>query len=126
MKNFPQIHFNKDFFTFFLCLFPPLFMADFLLKFWVVHYVQEPIFLGQVFSGVQIFIQYVTNTGAAWGIFSNFSEILLIFRICIIVGILLYVLLFCRAQSLGVALIVCIVGSLCNVFDSLYIRCIFG
>jgi signal peptidase II len=67
--------------------------------------------------GIDFMITLTKNTGAAWGFFSNFQVLLLIVRILVIIGMLLY-LLFWNQQSQQIApLVLVLAGALGNVLD---------
>ncbi len=59
----------------------------------------------------------MTNTGTAWGLFSNFQIPLLIVRILIICGLLGYLLFFRPAKYLRLPLFIIAAGALGNILD---------
>lgn len=69
------------------------------------------------FLGIDFSIVHATNTGAAWGAFSNFPEFLLYFRIIAIVGVLFYLLFFNKIVKQRLPLALIAAGACGNVID---------
>jgi len=99
---------------------------DFCTKYWVVHHL--PIMQAYAeypFGGIGLFqsslitcsIVHTINKGAAWGLFSHFQEVLLIFRIAITIALLGYVLFLKPARHLQMPLILIAAGALGNILD---------
>ena len=97
-----------------------LFFADFVLKYWVYNYVYETVVVFSTGFGIDFFIQCVTNTGGAWGLFSSYYIPLLIIRIFIIIGLIFYSMFFVKSKRTIYSLTLIIVGAFCNVFDCFF------
>lgn len=99
-----------------------LLFVDFASKAYVYHvlslkgfYSELPIFKN--IGGVDFSISLATNTGAAWGIFSNYQLLLLCVRILVILGIILYLVLNFRTFLKALAFVLIISGAIGNVVD---------
>jgi len=68
------------------------------------------------FFGIDFFIGLTFNKGAAWGLFANFKNILIIVRIAI-VAILFFYLLFFRKNSPALPLVLILTGAVGNIID---------
>lgn len=69
------------------------------------------------FFGIQFSLVHVTNKGAAWSVFSGYQSLLMMFRIALIAGLVLYVLFFNKNKTLKIPLTLILVGALGNVLD---------
>jgi signal peptidase II len=69
------------------------------------------------FGGLEFSINYMTNTGAAWGVFGNYQLPLIILRIGLILSLFLYLCYFNRHSSWQLPLILIIAGATGNVLD---------
>ena len=107
-------------------LFSIVLFVDFISKYWVAHNlpVIQP-FLGFPFGGIGIFktswitfsIVHTTNTGIAWGMLANFQVVLLVMRILITAGIIVY-LVFCNpAKEIRIPLTLVAAGASGNIID---------
>ncbi len=108
-----------------------VFCVDFITK-WLTHsylpliYTTDLSFpyggigIFKTFWGIQFSINHATNLGAAWGMFADFHFILLLIRIGIISGLLLYIFFFNRNRLFDFPLILITFGALGNIFDSFY------
>lgn len=76
----------------------------------------------QDFFGVSLSLTYVSNTGAAWGILSNYSLFLLIGRILLVSFLIWYVLRGKGPTIRLTALTVIIAGAIGNIFDMLFYK----
>lgn len=81
---------------------------------------------GYPFGGIGIFpnlfgitfsLNFVTNTGAAWGAFASYTGILFLLRIAIIGGLLLYLLVFHRGNTGRFPLWLVVTGAIGNALD---------
>lgn len=99
---------------------------DFSTKYWVSHHLPLiQTYLGYPFGGLGIIntslfkasIVHTTNTGAAWGFFTNYQGILLFFRLLITGGILGYLLFFKPSKRLLTPLICILAGAVGNIID---------
>lgn len=72
------------------------------------------------FFGIQFSIVHETNKGAAWGIFAQWQDYLLYFRIFLLLGLLLYVCVFNKNRRLELPLTFIIAGAFGNVVDYFY------
>jgi len=71
-------------------------------------------------GGIDFSINHVTNTGAAWGIFSNFDQLLLILRVALIIGIAAYLLFFNKAREKQLPFAFILTGAAGNVVDHFF------
>lgn len=69
------------------------------------------------FFGIEGSIVHATNRGAAWGIFSEFQNYLLLFRLGFIGGLFAYLLFFNHNRSLVIPLTMILVGATGNIVD---------
>ena len=108
-------NFRLEFAIFFAIL-----LLDIASKYWIVHHLPEFPYGGIPVINTTLLkfsIVHMTNTGTAWGLFSNFQIPLLIVRILIISGLLGY-LLFCNpAKYLRLPLFIITAGALGNILD---------
>lgn len=99
---------------------------DFLTKHWVVTHLPliRPL-AGFPFGGIgvldtswlKISIVHTTNTGTAWGLFSNFQGLLLVVRLLIVGGLLGYLLFLKPPQFLRMPLALILGGALGNILS---------
>ena len=98
-----------------------VFIVDFVKKFYVSTLQESPenlpIIVFSDFFGIRAEISYAINQGAAWGIFSEFPELLVAFRLVLITCLLFYLLVFNTHASWQVPLTLIIAGALGNVVD---------
>lgn len=71
----------------------------------------------QNFFGIQFSIVHETNTGAAWGVFSGFPFYLLILRMALIAGMLIYLFFFNKKSQWELPFALIIAGALGNMVD---------
>ena len=72
---------------------------DIVTKMWAIHFIPSYQWGVYPFGGISIFslggitfsLNYITNTGAAWGLFANYSGILFALRGLIILGLLFFI-----------------------------------
>jgi signal peptidase II len=106
----------------------PIFILDYYSKMYVTSFFEPPLYSSPVFpfGGISIFrnflgidfcIHHVTNRGAAWGLFSTFQEALLLFRISVIIGLIIYMVRSPKAKPFYFPLTLIITGALGNVVD---------
>lgn len=69
------------------------------------------------FFGISFSLVHATNKGAAWGLFENFSDLLLIFRILSIVALFIYLLFFKPTLTRRISLALVAAGATGNVID---------
>jgi len=69
------------------------------------------------FLGIEFSITHSTNTGAAWGIMSDYQQLLLLGRILIILGLIWYVFFLRKLHFLYIPIILIVAGALGNVAD---------
>lgn len=69
------------------------------------------------FAGIEFSINHMTNTGAAWGVLGNYQIALIVLRIGLIMGLLIYFFYFKHPFSWQLPLILIIAGALGNVID---------
>lgn len=68
------------------------------------------------FWGMSLSINYTTNTGAAWGLFADWGDLLFGMRVVIILGLIVYVIVKSE-KSFCFPLLLIISGALGNVID---------
>jgi signal peptidase II len=71
----------------------------------------------QNFLGIDFCIHHVTNRGAAWGVGGGLQDFLMIFRICVVVGLMVYMRLSPKAKEYRYPLTMIIAGGLGNIID---------
>jgi signal peptidase II len=107
-----------------IILFTFIVVADFVSKFWVSSHI--PLiksYLGYPFGGIglihtnflKISIVHTTNTGTAWGLFSDHLNLLLIFRVLITAGLLVYLIFFKPKKYLQIPLTIICAGAVGNI-----------
>lgn len=67
--------------------------------------------------GIQFSINYLTNTGAAWGLFGHYPYPLIFLRMALIIGMSVYLIFFNHHRSWRIPLVLIISGALGNVLD---------
>lgn len=70
------------------------------------------------FFGIEFSISHATNRGAAWGVLAEFQSTLLIFRILLAVGLIIYFLFYNTRQSWFFPLALIIAGAAGNIIDA--------
>ncbi len=111
-----------------LCLAIPIFLFDYVSKALVAFLLEPPQYSSPVFPfggigvfknflGIDFCIHHVTNKGAAWGLLSAYQEILLLFRICVIIGLIVYMIRSPKAKAFYIPLVLIITGAMGNVID---------
>jgi len=99
---------------------------DFFVKNWVVAhllpirgglYPYGGIGILQSMNGFQIALVHATNTGAAWGLFSDFQMPLLILRIVLVFALLGYLIFFNKNKSIVIPLLLVVSGAFANILD---------
>ena len=68
--------------------------------------------------GTNFSINHVTNTGGAWGILSNFSIPLLIVRIGVVSGLIVYLFFYNKKHIYHIPLTMIIAGATGNILDA--------
>lgn len=74
-----------------------------------------PVF--QNFLGIDFSIVLTFNSGAAWGMFSNFQFILLLFRMAVVIGLIVYLLRFNKYKHAILPFVMIIAGAIGNITD---------
>lgn len=69
------------------------------------------------FFGVEFSISHMINTGAAWGLFRHEQVLLLVFRISLVAGILIYMGFFNKNRALILPLTLLVTGAIGNILD---------
>jgi signal peptidase II len=88
-----------------------------------LHFFQtgnERICFFENFLGLSCFIEYVTNRGAAWGLFSSWQLPLLLFRCLLVLGLIGYLLAGKAPAFQHCSLILILSGAIGNIIDSFY------
>jgi signal peptidase II len=70
------------------------------------------------FLGVEFSINHTINHGAAWGIFAESQEFLLVLRIMMITGLIAYLLFYNQNKAWELPLLLITTGALGNVVDT--------
>jgi signal peptidase II len=68
-------------------------------------------------GGIEFSINHMTNKGAAWGVLGNYQLPLLILRIGLIIGLIVYLFCYNREAYWRFPLILIITGAIGNVLD---------
>jgi signal peptidase II len=68
-------------------------------------------------AGIEFSINYMTNKGAAWGMFGNYQLSLMLFRVGLIAGLCVYLFKYNEQKSWQIPLIMVIAGAIGNVLD---------
>ena len=114
-----------------LSIFIFLIIIDIYTKYYVFHNVEKmswtyPFYpyggmgVFKDFLGISFSINLVENTGAAWGIFSNYSHILFFIRVIIIIGLVIYIAIFNKDRSREMPLVLIIAGAIGNILDFVF------
>jgi signal peptidase II len=69
------------------------------------------------FLGIEFSISYTTNKGAAWGFFGNYQSFLILLRLALITGLIIYTFFFNKDRSWKIPLILILAGAIGNVID---------
>src|SRR5262245_17321618 len=97
------------------------FLLDIGSKTWVAHLNTQGAKLPHVlftdFFGIDLQITHAVNTGAAWGVFSEYPRLLVFFRILLIAGLVIYLTRFNKNPSCNIPLALIISGASGNVVD---------
>lgn len=100
-----------------------IFAADVATKAWVSSVSSQetgrllPYVLFSNFLGVDLQITHAVNSGAAWGLFSDFPEVLVFFRLALITGLIIFFLVYHLRSSWNIPLSCIISGAIGNVYD---------
>lgn len=114
---------------FFLCFI--ILLLDIATKYSVYHYlpVSNRFSLWYPYGGIGVFknflgiefsINHTINHGAAWGMFADAQDFLLVLRIIMIAALLGYLLFYNTDKSWQVPLVFITMGALGNVIDTFY------
>jgi len=112
-----------------IVLFLLLLLFDVASKYYVFHFIPKmglsspfypyggiPVFKGAL-KGIDFSIVNIENLGAAWGIFSAYSDYLLWARIFIIVGLVLYLIFSDLSKAKRFTILLIITGAIGNILD---------
>jgi len=69
------------------------------------------------FLGIEFSLSHSTNTGAAWGMFSDYTSFLVVIRILLIIGLAVYFFFYNRNDAFQWPLALIISGAIGNVVD---------
>lgn len=81
------------------------------------HYPYGGIGIFQNVLGIDFSINHIHNSGAAWGILSSYTTWLIIFRVCVVTCLLIYLFFFCNDSLLNLPLTFISFGALGNIID---------
>ncbi len=93
--------------------------VDILSKHLTISYINQfhPIPIFQNLLGIDFFLVYITNKGAAWGILADYQSSLMIFR-CIMVGLIaLYTFFINKNPRVAIPLTLIATGAFGNIVD---------
>jgi len=74
------------------------------------------------FLGISFSINYVDNTGAAWGLLAKYPHFLFSIRIFIVIGLLIYLAKFNFDKAKDLPLLLIITGAIGNILDFIFYR----
>ncbi len=103
-----------------------LFALDIYSKQWAVEYLPRIHWhQGYPFGGIGVFelggvtfsLNFVTNAGAAWGIFAQYTGSLFIIRLAVICGLIFFLALFNKGKMPIFPMWLIVTGALGNAFD---------
>ncbi|MCE2983004.1 MAG: signal peptidase II, partial [Parachlamydia sp.] len=69
------------------------------------------------FLGIEFSINYMMNTGAAWGLFGHYQLPLLLFRLGLISGLIAYLLFYNKQPAWEIPFVLVLSGAISNVMD---------
>ncbi len=69
------------------------------------------------FFGIDFCIHHVTNRGAAWGVGASWQDLLLMMRLAVVAGLVVYTYASPKAYRLRYPLALVIAGGIGNIFD---------
>jgi len=112
----------------YLLLFALLIFFDFISKAYVYHNIpimswMTPAYpfggLGvfENFYGINVAICHVQNTGCAWGMFSQYSEVIFFIRIILIFALVIYTFFLNQEKEKSFPLFLIVTGAIGNVID---------
>lgn len=88
-----------------------------LMDYMVYKYPYGGIGVFKNFFGVEFSISHATNYGAAWGIFGEYQLPLVVMRIALIAGLIVYTFFYNTHRSWSIFLVLITAGALGNVID---------
>lgn len=88
-----------------------------LIESYYYHYPYGGIGVFKDFFGIEFSLNYMANKGAAWGVLGDYQIPLLIMRICLIFGLLLYFFRNKTPSALQIPLALILAGAIGNVLD---------
>lgn len=101
--------------SFIFCFF---YSIDFLSKSWVLeHKIMLPLFLARLFGVIDLWIELVYNSGAAWGTLSEYSSYLVVARI-LITAFVLYQCILSATVYRRAAFSLVLAGAMGNLSDT--------
>jgi signal peptidase II len=71
----------------------------------------------QNFLGIDFCIHHVTNRGAAWGVGGGLQDLLMIVRICVVLGLIVYMRVSSKAREYRYPMTMIVAGGLGNIID---------
>jgi signal peptidase II len=99
----------------FFLIFPVVFGLDFFSKQYAWEHPE--VFIWNSGIGIELYLHYLENRGAAWGMFAHYSSYLFWLRVVAILLLGLYLIFGKLTRWKSVALSLLIAGALCNVID---------
>lgn len=105
-----------------------VFVVDLLSKFYIQEYLPRMsrafpaypyggIGVFKDFFGIEFSLTHHINKGAAWGILSDWQQALLLFRIALVIGLVIYVVFLNKKREWDIPFALIIAGAAGNVLD---------
>ncbi len=96
-----------------------LLTCDIVLKAYASGFLDYPISILKLPFGIEFSLERVLNQGAMWGMFAQYSTLLLCFRICVVIALLIALFFFTKRRVASVFLTLIITGAVGNIADTL-------
>ena len=100
-------------------IFFPLLACDIILKAYTSGFLDHPVTVLSLPFGIEFSLEKVLNQGAMWGVFSQYSQALFLFRICVVIVLVVILFAFTRKKSTAFFLTLVTTGAIGNVADTL-------
>ncbi len=119
----------KSLFKKLLFLFVFLLLIDFASKYWTIQNIPTMSWLHPYFpyggigifrfGGIDFSLNYIQNTGAAWGLFSRYPQLLVAARVIIVAALFVYLLFYNHDKKKILPLFLIITGAVGNIISYL-------
>ena len=100
-------------------IFSVLLICDIVLKAFASGFLDHPISVFKLPFGVEFSLERVLNQGAMWGVFSQYSMALFVFRIFVVIALFVTLFFFTKTKSSAVFLTLIITGAVGNITDTM-------